>query len=475
MMKRSLLNIILLLFPVQLLNARVDLPQFFADNMVLQSNTNVAIWGTAEPEVEVSISATWLREKVRTVSDAEGKWFVTVPTYKPGGPYKITIFDGDKCVLENVLIGEVWICSGQSNMSMRMSGFTGQPVNGSVNAIQDADHRIPIRSCNLEWAVAASLQNKCGAQWSVNDSEGVSKASAVGYFFALKMYEALKVPIGIINVSRGGTPIEAWMDPEILNSEFAGEFDLTHLADGKQLNEKLPGVLYNGMLHPLAPYTVKGFLWYQGCQNRKRYSQYERLQPAFVRMLRNKWNNDRLPFYFTQIAPYRYENPEKSEGGYMMWSQAKTLLQIPYSGMATTHDIGEYSCIHPANKKTVGERLAYLALEHDYGFKKIDSKTPIPIGFEFSPSQAIVTFDRCESFLNLDIDDVTGFELAGEDKVFYPAEVSLIEGKNQIKVYDCPQVQTPVAVRYGMRNWSEATLFNGFGIPVSPFRSDDWE
>ena len=185
-----------------------------------------------------------------------------------------------------------------------------------------------------------------------------------------------------------------------------------------------------------------------------------------------------MPFYFTQIAPYKYDGPDKPEGGYMMWAQAQTLDMIPYSGMATTHDAGELACIHPANKKVVGDRLAYLALANDYGIKGFAAEAPIAKKFEFKDGMAYVTFKvgtRGLSPISIDLD---GFELAGEDKVFYPAKGRLskdADGKRTVvKVYQCPEVPNPVAVRYGMKNWSEATLYNCFGVPASPFRSDNW-
>jgi sialate O-acetylesterase len=229
------------------------------------------------------------------------------------------------------------------------------------------------------------------------------------------------------------------------------------------------------MLHSIVSYTARGFLWYQGCDNISRYEQYKRLQPAFVRMLRQEWGNEQMPFYFTQIAPYGYFNPDAPDAGYMMWAQAQTLEMIPLSGMAASHDTGEINCIHPADKKSVGDRLAYLALVNDYGFKGIDAQTPLPSEYKFEEGQVVVTFKAGEFGLNPLSKDVDGFELAGEDGVFYPAKAIVMwNNPRQVLVYKCPQVQKPVAVRYGMKNWSEATLFNSSGIPVSPFRSDNY-
>ena len=480
-MKRILLICAAILGTVVMMQAKVKLAPIFADNMVLQQQTDAALWGKAEPGAKIKISTTWSKDKVTVVADADGKWFTRIATPAAGGPYELTFNDGDKVTLKNVLVGEVWICSGQSNMAQRMRGYSGQPTAGSVDLILSADPSTPIRSCNLERQKSFEPMDECEAQWCVNDPEGVSEASATAYFFAKRVYETLHIPVGVINVSWGGTPIEAWMSRELLDKEFAQELDMEPLKTKEwpeKNSHKVPTVLYNGMLKTIVPFTAKGFLWYQGCDNRLRYEQYKRLQPAFVNMLRQEWGNDKMPFYFTQIAPYKYEDPNKPEGGYMMWAQAQTLHEIPLSGMATTHDAGEFACIHPANKKAVGDRLAYLALSNDYGIKGFDAKAPLAIGFEFKDGVAHISFEVGNLGLSPIGLELEGFELAGEDKVFYPATGHIskdAKGKRALVKVRCPQVPNPVAVRYGMRNWSEATLYNCFGVPASPFRSDDWK
>lgn len=477
-MKRLLTLIALL--AVTLLNsyAKVELAPLFADNMVLQRDSEAAIWGKAEPGARVVITSTWAKGKTIVHADDQGRWNVMLATPSAGGPHELTFNDGDRLTLKNILIGEVWICAGQSNMEMTMRGFMGQPVEGAAELILTAKPSVPIRSCNLSRIKSLELEEECDARWFEHTSEGVAEASATAYFFAKRLCDVLGVPVGIINVSWGGSPIEAWMNPELLRREFAEEFSFAHLDSMTWPEEnpwKAPGVLYNGMLHSVAPYTAKGFLWYQGCDNISRYEQYKRLQPAFVKMLRQEWGNDRMPFYFTQIAPYGYFNPDAPDAGYMMWAQAQTLEMIPYSGMAATHDVGEVNCIHPADKKSVGDRLAFLALVNDYGYEGIDAATPIPIDFKFEEGQAIVTFEAGYMGLSPLSKDVDGFELAGEDGIFYPAKgIVLWNNPKKVLVYKCPQVQKPVAVRYGMKNWSEATVFNCFGVPISPFRSDNY-
>ena len=459
------------------MQAKVELPPIFADNMVLQQQTDAALWGKAKPQSKVTVTTSWSKEKTVVTADAEGKWFARVSTPAAGGPYEITFNDGDKLTLKNVLIGEVWICSGQSNMDMPMRGYHGQPVAGATELILSANPSTLIRSCNLERIKALEPQETCSATWYEHTPEGVSVASATAYMFAKSLYDVLQIPVGIINASWGGTPIEAWMSPELLKKEFASELDLSHL-DTKVWPEKSPykaaGVLYNGMLHSLVKYTAKGFIWYQGCANRRRFEQYKRLQPAFVQMLRDEWGNQDMPFYFTQIAPYKYSDSQERTAGYMMWAQAQTLDMIPRSGMAATHDCGEYACIHPADKKTVGSRLAYLTLANDYGYDLIDANPPIYESFTVVDGEALVKFKVGAMGLSPINIELEGFELAGEDGVFYPALGRVCNDKRYMLV-KCPEVPNPVAVRYGMRNWSVATVFNCSGIPLSPFRTDDWK
>ena len=468
----------MLLCAAAAMQAKVDLPPIFADNMVLQQQSDAAIWGKAAPGAKVVITTTWAKGKTTVQAGEDGKWFARVATPKADGPYEITFNDGDKVTLKNVLIGEVWICSGQSNMYQQMKGYVGQPTAGGVDLILDAKPLTPIRSCNLKNVASIDPQDECKCTWYVNDQVGVAEASAAAYFFAKRLYDVLGVPVGIINASWGGTPIRSWMSREVLEAEFTSDINLTHFAEGK-LPKKGPqnaaGSLFNGMLKSLIPFTAKGFLWYQGCADRNKPELYRRLQPAFVKMLRKEWQNEKMPFYFTQIAPHKYDDPQKFTAGFMMWAQAQTLDLIPYSGMATTHDAGEFDCIHPANKKAVGDRLAYLALTNDYGVKGIEAKAPMPKGIKFEEGAAYVDFECGQMGISpINKELVGSFELAGEDKVFYPAVAKIQPDRRSIKVVS-DQVPAPVAVRYGMRNWSEALIFNNFGIPASPFRSDDWE
>lgn len=475
-MKRILVVFLLLSASTVAMHAKVELSPLFADNMVLQQQTDAALWGKAAPGAKVIITTTWSKSKVVATADAEGKWFARVSTPKAGGPYEITFNDGEKVTLRNVLIGEVWICSGQSNMEMQMTGYGGQPVKGAADLIMTANPSELIRSCNVKRVLSLEPKEDCDATWYEHTPEGVAEASATAYMFAKKLYEVLRIPIGVINVSWGGSRIEAWMSEELLRGEFASEINMEHL-ETKVMPKKSPFksacVLYNGMMHPVAPYTAKGFVWYQGCSNRHDPEQYTRLQPAFVKMLREEWGSEDMGFYFTQIAPYDYPEDKTGRiGAELMWAQAQTLPLIPKSAMATTLDTGEQHCIHPANKEIVGDRLAYLALSVDYGIDAINVFPPIYKSFEVKDGVARILFDTDNKGLNPINADLAGFELAGSDGVYYPA-VGRIDSKDRrIVCVSCPEVQEPVAVRYAMKNWSKASVFSYAGIPASPFQAE---
>lgn len=452
--------------------AEVKMPPIFGDHMVLQQKSDAAIWGYAAPGATVTITPSWSASEVTIKADADGKWFARLASPGAGGPYEISFDDGSKTVLKNVMIGEVWICSGQSNMEMPMRGFMNQPVKGAAEYIATAVPTVPIRYCRLKKVSALEPQPECEAKWCEHTSEALPELSAVAYFFAQMINRSQGVPVGLIVAAWGGSTIEAWMEKSIIEKEFAGELDLSAYKAGvlpEKYSYRLPGTLYNGMLNSIIPYTAKGFLWYHGEQNKERDEQYTRLQPAFVKMLRQKWGNDKMPFYFTQIAPYGYRDP--LVGGRFMYAQSKTLKTIPYSGMATVCDLGDQYCIHPADKKEVGYRLAYFALTNDYGVKGLEPQGPLYKNVIFSDGKAVVEFEVGRLGLSPINRDLDGFEIAGRDKVFHPAKARI--GKDgRTVVVESPEVSKPFAVRYGIGPYFSASLFNNSGIPASPFTTE---
>ena len=476
-MKKALSIILLALLGASWAGAKVTLPSFFSDNMVLQRNSDVAIWGWTDSGSKITISTTWTGVKFTATPDKDGKWTATLQTPNAGGPYKIIISDGEKMTLSNVLIGEVWFCSGQSNMEMTVGGYSGQPTQGSADIIVDAKATTPIRMCTITKKSSLTPVTECEGSWKENTPDAVANTSATAYFFAKKLQEALDIPVGILISCWGGSTIETWIDRETISGKFSGEFNLDFL-DGKA---EMPGVeyqtpctLFNGQVAPLVPFTFKGMIWYQGEANRGRAEQYIRLQKEYVEMMRRRFNNPDAPFYFVQIAPWPYNKPDGWTSGYFCEAQRKSLDVIPHSGMAATVDIGEYGTIHPGKKREVGSRLAYLALVNDYGIKGISPVSPTYDSVKFEDGKAFVQFKVDHRLLSPIDTDLGGFEIAGKDKVFHPADAR-ISGWSGVVVVSSPVVPEPVAVRYCFRNWSVGTLFNNYGIPVGPFRTDDWD
>ena len=457
------------------LQAKITLPALFGDNMVLQQQTDARFWGKAAPGKRVRIRPSWSSKVITATADSAGCWEADVPTPAAGGPYTIDLSDGERLTLRDVLIGEVWLCSGQSNMEMPMQGFNSQPVEGSTEVIVRAKAATPIRICEVTRTTARTPQESCKAQWRKNTPEAVARTSATAYYFARCLQEVLEVPVGIIITCWGGTPVEAWMDRATLSA--FKEFDLSFLDGDRPVNrpQNQPTMLYNAMIAPLAPYTVKGFLWYQGESNRLRSAQYQKLMPAFVGMLRERWGGDKLPFYYVQIAPYCYENPDLAGGSALLReAQMRNLEEIPASGMAVTMDIGDKGCIHPGKKAQVGQRLALLALANDYGMKGFEAHAPIYESMTVEGNRACLTFRTGTSSLAPLGRDLAGFEVAGADRVFHPATARIEQNKGRL-IVTSDEVETPVAVRYAFRNYAEASLFNTCGIPAPSFRTDDWE
>ncbi|MCQ2168975.1 MAG: sialate O-acetylesterase [Bacteroidales bacterium] len=474
-MKKTLIFATLLLMYGSALDAKVTLPSVISDNMVLQQQTDVALWGKAEPGKKVTVTTSWNNAKTVIPADKQtGKWLVRIATPAAGGPYQITISDGEAVTLRNVLVGEVWFCSGQSNMEMPMMGYDSQPAKGAVKYIAGAKASTPIRICNVTKKSSKTPLETSEGSWCENTPDAVAATSATAYYFARQLQAATDIPVGIIVTCWGGSSIETWIPKEVIEKEFP-EFSLDHLTPSGEIHSdnQDPCLCFNGQVAPLIPYTFKGMIWYQGETNRGRPEQYIRLQDAYTRSMREIFSVPEAPFYFVQIAPYPYDNPDGFCSGYFYEAQQKSLDVIPRSGMAVTCDIGEYGTIHPCLKEAVGDRLAYLALQNDYGFPAIKAVAPTYKSVEFLDGKAIVRFNVDSEGLSPMGGGIPGFEIAGDDKVFHKAYVSHIYG-NSVEVF-CEEVPEPVAVRYCFRNWCVGGLYNNYGIPAAPFRTDDWD
>lgn len=461
-----------LLFPGAIL-AKVKLPSFFSDGMVLQQQTNATVWGWATPGASIKTTTSWNKKTYTSTADEKGKWKVKVATPAAGGPYSITVSDGEPVLLNNILIGEVWLCSGQSNMEMPLKGFKDQPILGSNDAIFNSTND-QIRIYVVPRAVERQTKDTSkSAVWKNANPENTSNFSATAYYFGRLMQQQLKVPVALINVSYGGSPAEAFMSAESLKA--FPEIAVPSATGTEKLNNKNATTLHNGMVYPITGYTIKGCIWYQGESNYERPDQYEKLFPAMVQLWRNEWQQGNFPFYFAQIAPYANNysgiKTEKLNSAYLRDAQRKSLAAIPASGMVVLMDDGEEKSIHPANKEIVGRRFAYMALGDSYAFKGFAYQSPLYDSLLINGNIATIKFKNTANGLTSFGKPLTQFEIAGADKNFYPAQAVIARGNIQLS---SAQVATPVAVRYAFKDFIMGELFSTEGYPVSSFRTDDW-
>ncbi len=471
----SFLFVVLVLFFVHgMVLAKVRMPSVFTDNMVLQQNSKVRIWGWAEEQSNVSVSTSWDHKSYTARSGKDGKWSIEIGTPAAGGPYKVTISDGTPKVIKNVLIGEVWLCAGQSNMEMPVKGFPGQPVEGSNMDILTSSNP-ELRLITVKRSSRTVPQDDFEGSWEEASPQTVSGFSATAYYFGSMLQKILNVPVGLINVSYGGSCIQAWMSKE--TSVSFEDKKVPEPGDSITVPNRTPTVLFNGMLHPVIGYGIKGCIWYQGETNYIEPDRYEQLFPAMVNEWRTLWGMGDFPFYYAQIAPFDYsvftptEFHEKYNSAYLRDAQRKCLAKIPNSGMVVLMDIGEKDCIHPEKKKVTGNRFALLVLGDTYGVKGIGYKNPSYGGMEIQGSNVIISFNDVPNGITSFGHDVNCFEIAGEDKHFYPATVFL---RRKSVILSSPNVNNPVAVRYAFRDFVVGDLFGTDGLPVPSFRTDNW-
>lgn len=477
MMKKDFFLSFLLFAAIQL-KAEVTLPLIFGDGMVLQQKTEVNIWGFSDKD-KVIVTPSW-ENKQYEASVSSGRWSIKIPTPKAGGPYSMTFSDGKVLEAKNILIGEVWICSGQSNMAMTLAGYGGQPVSGGFDEIVGASKysdRIHVFSCGANEGCERELDDLPEGKWNAFSPVSAHKTSAVAFYFAKTLAESMDVPVGIICNAVGGAAIEAWMSAEMVGRVKNVDYEKIDNPRNTQARRRLAR-LYNMWMHPIIGYTAKGFLWYQGEYNVRTMDPvvYGDLMTEMVRSYRELWKNDKMAFFYTQIAPYVYEGKDGTSLPRFVEEQIRCLERIPYSGMAATTDVGEGNVIHYFRKDIVGRRLAYIALSRSYGVlpQKSVPDGPFLCNVEFEGGKATVTSKGAFGGLRIGL-PVKGFELAGKDKVFHKAEAEFGRDRTHITV-SCPQVPEPIALRYAFRNYpEEATLVSGSGIPVFPFRTDDWE
>lgn len=458
------------------INAKIKLPALFSDNMMLQQKSNAPMWGWADKNENVSIKTSWNSKIYKTKADNQGKWRVELQTPDAGGPFTIEVNQGkETIVVKNVLIGEVWLCSGQSNMEMPLKGFQGQPVkNGNEIIVRSTKNNI--RLITIPRATVLEPKDDFEGKWEVASPKSTANFSATAWYFGSLLQEVLDVPVGLIHVSYGGSSMEAWMNQEMLKDFASAKIPTTKEELAKDAN-RVPTTLFNGMLSPVIGYGIKGCIWYQGESNYERASEYTALMKKMVGSWRSLWKQGDFPFYYAQIAPFNYaqfhpkDNLEKYNSAYLREAQLKASKEIPNSGMAVLMDVGEENNIHPMDKEKGGNRLAFQALAKTYGIEGFEFESPKYKSMEIKDNSVTVSFDNVENGITSYDAAVTGFELAGEDKIFYPAK-TVVRRKSVVLTSD--KIAKPVAIRYLFKNFAKAELFSGGGLPISSFRTDEW-
>ena len=449
--------------------AKVTLPRFFSDNMVLQQQSECNIWGKADANKIVSIMTSWDNKTYTVKADSKGDFEVKVKTPKAGGPYEITLTDQESTLLSNVMIGEVWICAGQSNMEMQMKGFKQQPVEGTTEELlrcKDAN----LRLFTVKRHVSLTPEWDVTGQWNEANSASVRDFSATAYYFGKALRATLDVPVGLIVTSWGGSACEAWMAPEWLKAFSKVNQQVTE-EDMKKLQQRCPTALYYGQLKPLIGYTMRGAIWYQGEDNVPRYDYYADLLKTMVEGWRSDWKQGDFPFYYCQIAPYDYSLIEWKDSQYLREQQAKAETMIPNARMAVLMDAGLEYGIHPRKKRQAGERLAILALANTYDVKGMPDFA-VYKEVTFQNDTAVVAFDRSKEWVYFEHGTTSkNFEVAGADHVFHPATKVWVS-RNRVYVV-CDEVKHPIAVRYAFKDWVDGDLMHD-GLPVSSFRTDNW-
>lgn len=515
----------------------LKLPSIIASNMILQQKTNVPIWGWTSSNKEVRIKASWLEDEIITRANTEGSWRVKLPTLATGGDYAIKIYSQNEVLeINDILFGEVWLASGQSNMEMPVKGWGDLKVDGSKDAIRNA-YNPNIRLFQVKPNTSTVPLNDCDGQWVDCSPQDAANFSAVAYFFASKLEAELNIPIGIIHSSWGGTKAQVWVkkdrllemadfkqEIEQLDSLYLafeegmtafentmkqwGEFEKydparsfpyylnvnkSVLEKWKKLHEnmgdsyenindfpkpEIPNTfpqfmvttLYNAMIHPIIPFSIKGVIWYQGESNSVRPKQYETLFPLLIDNWRTDWQQGDFPFYFVQIAPYRYHDDHEGHWDPVVLrdSQLKTMLNTPNTGMAVIHDVTDTTNIHPPNKQAVGNRLALWALAKNYGQNEVVCSGPVYKSMKIEGDKIRLFFDYDDTSLVCQGSALRYFQIANSDEQFVDA-VAIID-KNSILV-SSKNIKNPLFVRLGWDHTAQPNLFNGAGLPASPFNT----
>lgn len=441
----------------------VSMPSLFADGMVLQQQCEAPIWGYAQAGTHVKIVGSWnLTDTVTAAVDDCGRWKAKIRTTNHGGPYTLQVFStsnaSDRITLSDVMLGEVWLCSGQSNMEWT-------PNNGITNKDQEiANANYPnIRYFSLKKRGSLTRQDDCEARWEACSPKVMAQRSALAYFFGRRLHQQLDVPIGLIVSAWGGTPAEVWIPEE--------DIQTNQQLQGKLMSEKAPwwpiepGRLYNSMINPLVPYAIAGAIWYQGESNRTNASVYHLLMKQLIESWRDAFNID-FPFYMVQIAPYNY-NDAKNNATYVREAQQKACEIVPNTALVVTNDVGDVTNIHPAKKQEVGIRLANMALGRIY--HKLDDgyETSFLDSHSLQNGKLSLTFSHAGDKLVCSDKEIIGLRITDAQGKDVNPKVRIVGNK---LVIDLKKTKLPVTVYYCFDDTTVGNLFNCYGLPIAPFR-----
>ena len=474
--------------------ADVKLPNIFGSHMVLQQGQKNKVWGLAEHGETVTVTID--KQKHEATAGADGQWQVMLDPLAVGGPYEMNVKGKNEVKFNDILVGEVWVCSGQSNMQWS--------VNSSTDAdLEKAAAKFPkIRMINFpQVGVQEPIWTHNDRQWQVCAPETIGNWSAVGYFFGRQLHQTLDVPVGMINNAWGGSACEAWIKRETLAADdkykpmmeswvarekaFADLSAKTAPTDeekktlgnltGQMRGNSRPGNIYNGVLKSHLGYGIKGAIWYQGESNAGRAYQYRDLFPLMIDSWRKEWSQGDFPFYWVQLADFKAEKAEPGDSDWaeLREAQTMTMTRLPKTGEAVIIDIGEGKDIHPKNKVDVGRRLARWALVNDYGIQGIAPRSPIYKSMEKQAGKIVLTFEHVSGgWRPFDVNEPRGFTIAGEDKKFVHAQAKLLP-TGQIEIWS-DAVKEPASVRYAWADNPICNMFSAAGLPLTPFRTDDW-
>ncbi len=483
--------------------AAVKLPALISDNMVLQQDLPANVWGWADPGEKVTVKLG--AKSAEATANEKGQWSVKLTELSPGPSGEMTVAGSNTLTVKNVAVGEVWVCSGQSNMEFA--------VRGGLNATEEisgADFPL-IRHFTVDRAPSIEPREDCKGRWEICSPQSVGNFTAVGYFFGRQLFQKLKVPVGLIHSSWGGTKAELWTPWAILQADpdfkpitttwekalkdypsakekYDSDMEVWREAEkkAKEAGEKppaqprlpsggnptgSPSSLFNGMIAPLLPYTIRGVTWYQGESNASNYTLYRKLFPVMIQSWREAWHLPEFPFLFVQLANYMQRQDEPTDTPWARLREAQTMaLALPHTGMALAIDVGDAKDIHPRDKQTVGQRLALVAEATVY-YRDVEHSGPMFGGAQIEGEKVRLTLRSAEGLKTTDGGKIKGFAIAGEDRKFVWADAA-IAGDHVI--VSSPEVKAPAAVRYAWADNPECNLINAAGLPTAPFRTDDW-